>query len=150
MEQVLGARPELWYTAFVLFILAAFSDFLDGMLARRLKEVSVFGRIADPLVDKMLTIGTYFGRTDGPFWYSDRRLAPPEEHGIDGLFGSLPFDMYLNDLRDLPEEGRLAEWMSRRHKTRVGLRFHLMISPPAAFDAIVYIDRLTSAVRQPG
>lgn len=47
-----------WYAACVLFVLAALSDFVDGMLARRLHEVSVFGRIADPLVDKMLTIGT--------------------------------------------------------------------------------------------
>jgi CDP-diacylglycerol--glycerol-3-phosphate 3-phosphatidyltransferase len=48
----------IWYTACVLFVLAALSDFVDGMLARKLQEVSVFGRIADPLVDKMLTIGT--------------------------------------------------------------------------------------------
>ena len=50
--------PWLWYTACVIFVLAAASDFVDGMLARHLHEVSVFGRIADPLVDKMLTIGT--------------------------------------------------------------------------------------------
>ncbi len=48
----------LWHTCFWLFIVAAGSDFVDGMLARKLGEVSVFGRIADPLVDKMLTIGT--------------------------------------------------------------------------------------------
>jgi len=47
-----------WAACFWLFIAAAASDFVDGMLARRLGEVSVFGRIADPLVDKMLTIGT--------------------------------------------------------------------------------------------
>jgi CDP-diacylglycerol--glycerol-3-phosphate 3-phosphatidyltransferase len=50
--------PALWWTAFVLFVVAAASDALDGLLARRLQQVSVFGRIADPLVDKMLTIGT--------------------------------------------------------------------------------------------
>lgn len=48
----------LWYGCFWLFLVAAGSDFVDGMLARRLGQVSVFGRIADPLVDKMLTIGT--------------------------------------------------------------------------------------------
>ena len=47
----------LWI-AWSLFTLAAVTDFLDGMLARRRQEESVFGRIADPLVDKMLTIGT--------------------------------------------------------------------------------------------
>lgn len=48
----------LWFGCFWLFLVAAGSDFVDGMLARKLGEVSVFGRIADPLVDKMLTIGT--------------------------------------------------------------------------------------------
>ena len=52
------SQPWLWYSAFALFLLAAISDFADGALARKLQEVSVFGRIADPLVDKMLTIGT--------------------------------------------------------------------------------------------
>ncbi len=50
--------PWIWWSALVLFVLAAVSDLLDGILARRLSQVSVFGRIADPLVDKMLTIGT--------------------------------------------------------------------------------------------
>ncbi len=48
----------LWWTAFVLFVLAAATDKLDGYLARRLGEVTVFGRIVDPLVDKLLSIGT--------------------------------------------------------------------------------------------
>ncbi len=49
--------PLLW-TAFVVFVIAASTDFLDGMLARKFGDESVFGRIADPLVDKMLIIGT--------------------------------------------------------------------------------------------
>ena len=39
----------LWLTAFWIFIIASATDFVDGMLARKLQEVSVFGRIADPL-----------------------------------------------------------------------------------------------------
>ncbi len=51
--------PWMWWTAFAMFTVAAASDFVDGALARSLGEVSTFGRIADPLVDKMLTIGTF-------------------------------------------------------------------------------------------
>jgi len=51
-------RPAVWWTAFVLFALTAATDAVDGALARRLQEVSVFGRIADPLVDKLLVLGT--------------------------------------------------------------------------------------------
>jgi CDP-diacylglycerol--glycerol-3-phosphate 3-phosphatidyltransferase len=47
-----------WWLAFVVFIAAAATDGLDGWIARRLGEVSVFGRIADPLVDKILILGS--------------------------------------------------------------------------------------------
>ena len=44
--------------AFWLFIVVAFSDALDGYLARRGNLVTNFGRIADPFVDKVLVIGS--------------------------------------------------------------------------------------------
>ena len=43
--------------AAVAFSLAAATDWLDGWLARRLDRVTRFGRIADPLVDKVLVLG---------------------------------------------------------------------------------------------
>ncbi len=42
---------------FWLFVLVAATDFLDGWLARSGGHVSVFGRIADPFVDKVLILG---------------------------------------------------------------------------------------------
>ena len=44
--------------AFWLWLVAALSDTLDGWLARKYGWVSAFGRIADPVVDKVLTLGT--------------------------------------------------------------------------------------------
>lgn len=40
--------------AAALFALAAFTDFLDGYLARRLGTSTRFGRIVDPLADRLL------------------------------------------------------------------------------------------------
>ena len=37
-----------------LFILAGFSDFLDGMLARALKQKTALGMLLDPIADKLL------------------------------------------------------------------------------------------------
>ncbi len=40
-----------------LFVVAAVTDALDGMLARRWGVVSQFGRIMDPFADKVLVLG---------------------------------------------------------------------------------------------
>ncbi len=42
-----------------LFIVAALSDILDGWLARRSNQVTAFGRVVDPFVDKMLVCGGF-------------------------------------------------------------------------------------------
>lgn len=55
--------PHLLDVAFVIYVIALFSDFLDGYLARKWKVEGAFGRVVDPFVDKVLVLGTfiYFG-----------------------------------------------------------------------------------------
>jgi len=41
-------------TACVLFVIASFTDFLDGLLARMFKEESQLGELLDPIADKII------------------------------------------------------------------------------------------------
>ncbi|SHH57884.1 CDP-diacylglycerol--glycerol-3-phosphate 3-phosphatidyltransferase [Thermosipho atlanticus] len=43
-----------YIVAFILFLIASFSDYLDGYFARKLNQVSNFGKIFDQMSDKIL------------------------------------------------------------------------------------------------
>ena len=45
--------------AFVLFVVAGLTDIVDGIAARRFNVTSKFGRMVDPLADKVLVCGTF-------------------------------------------------------------------------------------------
>ncbi|MGA2052350.1 MAG: CDP-alcohol phosphatidyltransferase family protein [Opitutales bacterium] len=43
--------------AFVVFVIGGITDWLDGFLARRYRQVSTFGKLMDALTDKVLIVG---------------------------------------------------------------------------------------------
>ncbi len=50
---------EWWLWCLIVFIVAAFTDWLDGYLARLHNITSTLGRNLDPLVDKVLMCGAF-------------------------------------------------------------------------------------------
>src|SRR5437660_2825027 len=48
-----------WWTGLAILVVAAVTDWLDGYLARRYNQTSSFGRVLDPLTDKVLICGAF-------------------------------------------------------------------------------------------
>lgn len=57
--------------AFIVFLIAAFSDLVDGKLARSRNLITDFGKLADPLADKLLLACTFV-----PFYLLSHGLEP--------------------------------------------------------------------------
>ena len=51
---LLDATPEAQWVAAAVFALAAFTDGLDGYLARSRRSETTFGKVMDPIADKLL------------------------------------------------------------------------------------------------
>jgi phosphatidylglycerophosphate synthase len=80
----LGSTGQI-LTAGILLIVAAVTDFLDGNLARRLKQTSLFGSLYDIVADEILFMPTLilaiiaglFDRTGGMVWLNPYLYAVP-------------------------------------------------------------------------
>jgi CDP-diacylglycerol--glycerol-3-phosphate 3-phosphatidyltransferase len=51
--------PDFLDIAFILFVVAGLTDVVDGAIARKLGVTTKFGRMMDPLVDKILVCGAF-------------------------------------------------------------------------------------------
>jgi CDP-diacylglycerol---glycerol-3-phosphate 3-phosphatidyltransferase len=45
--------------ALIVFVTASYTDYLDGFLAKKRKEVTNFGKLMDPIADKILTLAAF-------------------------------------------------------------------------------------------
>jgi CDP-diacylglycerol---glycerol-3-phosphate 3-phosphatidyltransferase len=78
-----SARLAAW----ILFLVAAFSDLWDGHLARKHGWISDFGKLLDPMADKLLLMATFI-----PFYVLSHGSSP---HGTLVAVGELPLWVVL-------------------------------------------------------
>lgn len=84
---LLQPRASARLVAFIVFLVAAVSDLVDGELARRRGEITDFGKLVDPIADKLLLVATLI-----PFWILTR--SQPELGGLP-IFGGVPLWVLL-------------------------------------------------------
>src|SRR5947207_6991309 len=71
-------------TAFIIFLIAGVTDFVDGEIARRYRIVTNFGKLMDPLVDKVMMAAAFISLVPMgaiPAWAATterRPSAPPQ------------------------------------------------------------------------
>ncbi len=53
------SSTDWWTTSAILFVVAIATDAIDGYIARKYQLVTTFGRILDPLVDKVIVCGSF-------------------------------------------------------------------------------------------
>ncbi len=86
-------QTALLATAMVLFIIAAATDALDGYLARRWNAITLFGRVMDPVCDKILILGAFI-------YLAGPRFAVPG-NALDQATGVYPWMVVVILLREL-------------------------------------------------
>src|SRR3954462_412842 len=69
-----GRGNWLLNVAFIVYVIALVTDFLDGYLARKWNVEGAFGRIVDPFVDKVLVLGSF------AFFAGKNFIIPDTEH----------------------------------------------------------------------
>jgi len=117
-----SGEAAIW-AVFALFIAAAVSDFFDGWLARRLGQTSEFGRIFDPIADKLIVAAALI------------MLVASERAAVIPVIAILCRELLLSGVREglagrtgLPVS-RLGKWKTASQMVAVAL---LLVAPGLA------------------
>lgn len=92
--------PLLLSTAFVVYVVALVTDFLDGYLARKWNVGSAFGRVVDPFADKILVLGAFIFFAGKNFIIPDQP-GEPHSYVVKTITGVAPFMVVLMLAREL-------------------------------------------------
>ena len=119
--------PAANWVAMVLFVAASVTDWLDGWLARRWEQQSDFGKVLDPIADKLLVAAALF------MLAAFGRLSVPSIVAAIAILGR---EILVSGLREflagrasLPVTA-LAKWKTAVQMTAIGF---LLVGPAAVW-----------------
>lgn len=98
-------QPKWWLLNLsgALFVVAALTDALDGYLARKTNQITSFGRIIDPFVDKILVIGAYMFLAGDRFVdVTDTKISHVSDWMVVVILGR---ELFVTSLRGMTEGG---------------------------------------------
>ena len=132
-------RPWADWFALILFVGAAFTDFLDGYLARAWKQESKFGAMLDPIADKamvviaLLVITGYAGMN--PFILLPATVIIFREVFVSGL------REFLGDTAGTLKVTNLAKWKTTAQMVAIAVLFGTGIFEHMFLDRTTGMDR---------
>lgn len=134
------------FEALALFMLAGFSDGLDGYLAKRFRWTSDLGKVLDPLADKLLLVTVF---VEGawleliPWWLSAAVVARDVFIGL----GAVTFRIWFGPLRGHPTIlSKINTGMQLLYLTAIMVNAALSFPPREVLDALALIVLLTTVV----
>lgn len=123
--------PFFTWMAFILYVIASLTDFLDGVIARKYNLITPFGTFLDPISDKifvgaLLVLLIGFGRLEG-LWMVPVIVIFTREFLISGLREFLgPHDIQM-------PVTKLAKWKTASQMLALGF---LILGPAVSFTLI--------------
>jgi CDP-diacylglycerol--glycerol-3-phosphate 3-phosphatidyltransferase len=87
--------PLYLNVAFVIYLVALVTDYLDGYIARKYSLESAFGRVVDPFVDKVLVLGSF------TFFAGKNFIIPESGFVVKTITGVAPYMVVIMLAREL-------------------------------------------------
>ncbi len=107
---------------------------------------TVIGEFLDSMIgDDYLSVGfTYYQGTDsGWASYQTDIPNPPRPGSLDEAMALVGLPMFVLDLRSVPKEGPVYEWLNQVRGHRISVPEYLQLNPLQAWDALFHIDRIS-------